>query len=67
MAIRASGYRLMPLLHATVSISKCRRNGIEPVLKRLIDSGHGVAGLSIERPGLHEVFVKLVRDGEGDA
>jgi ABC-2 type transport system ATP-binding protein len=41
--------------------------GIEPVLKRLIDSGHGVAGLSIERPGLHEVFVKLVRDGEGEA
>ena len=41
--------------------------GIEPVLKRLIDSGHGVAGLSIERPGLHEVFVKLVRDGAGEA
>lgn len=41
--------------------------GIEPVLKQLIDSGHGVAGLSIERPGLHEVFVKLVREGEGEA
>jgi ABC-2 type transport system ATP-binding protein len=38
--------------------------GIEPVLARLIETGHGVAGLSIERPGLHEVFVKLVRDGE---
>jgi ABC-2 type transport system ATP-binding protein len=36
--------------------------GIEPVLVRLIDSGHGVAGLSVERPGLHEAFVKLVRD-----
>lgn len=38
--------------------------GIEPVLARLIESGHGVAGLSIERPGLHEVFVKLVREAE---
>ena len=36
--------------------------GIEPVLARLIETGHGVAGLSIERPGLHEVFVKLVRE-----
>ena len=41
--------------------------GIEPVLARLIASGHGVAGLSVERPGLHEVFVKLVRDAEADA
>ncbi|MBS0502678.1 MAG: ATP-binding cassette domain-containing protein [Proteobacteria bacterium] len=38
--------------------------GIEPILARLIESGHGVAGLSIERPGLHEVFVKLVRESE---
>jgi ABC-2 type transport system ATP-binding protein len=41
--------------------------GIEPVLARLIASGHGVAGLSVERPGLHEVFVKLVRDAEAGA
>ena len=41
--------------------------GIEPILARLIESGHGVAGLSIERPSLHEVFVKLVRDAEGEA
>ncbi|MFD1611710.1 ABC transporter ATP-binding protein [Sphingomonas tabacisoli] len=41
--------------------------GIEPVLARLIESGHGVAGLSIERPSLHEVFVKLVRDAESGA
>jgi ABC-2 type transport system ATP-binding protein len=40
--------------------------GIEPVLARLIETGHGIAGLSIERPGLHEVFVKLVRNGEGE-
>lgn len=41
--------------------------GIEPILAQLIESGHGVAGLSVERPGLHEIFVKLVRDAEGDA
>jgi ABC-2 type transport system ATP-binding protein len=34
--------------------------GIEEVLKRLIDAGHGIAGLSIERPGLHEAFVRVV-------
>jgi ABC-2 type transport system ATP-binding protein len=38
------------------------REGIEPILTRLIDSGHGVAGLSVERPSLHDVFVKLVRE-----
>jgi ABC-2 type transport system ATP-binding protein len=38
--------------------------GIEPVLARLIESGHGIAGLSIERPGLHEAFVKLVREAD---
>jgi ABC-2 type transport system ATP-binding protein len=38
--------------------------GIEPVLTRLIESGHGVAGLSVERPSLHDVFVKLVREQE---
>ncbi|HYZ48339.1 MAG TPA: ATP-binding cassette domain-containing protein [Sphingomonas sp.] len=37
-------------------------DGIEPILARLIETGHGVAGLSIERPGLHEVFMKLVRE-----
>jgi ABC-2 type transport system ATP-binding protein len=36
--------------------------GIEPILTRLIESGHGVAGLSVERPSLHDVFVKLVRE-----
>lgn len=34
--------------------------GIEATLKRLIDAGHGIAGLSIERPGLHEAFVRIV-------
>lgn len=34
--------------------------GIEALLVRLIESGHGVSGLSIERPGLHDAFVKIV-------
>ena len=34
--------------------------GIEPLLTRLIEGGHGIAGLSIERPGLHDAFVKIV-------
>lgn len=38
--------------------------GIEPVLARLIQSGHGVATLSVERPALHDAFVKLVREAE---
>jgi ABC-2 type transport system ATP-binding protein len=38
--------------------------GIEPVLQRLIASGYGVATLSVERPALHDVFVKLVREVE---
>ncbi|WP_236643614.1 ABC transporter ATP-binding protein [Flavisphingopyxis soli] len=29
-------------------------------LTRLVDSGHGVASLSIERPGLHDAFVHIV-------
>jgi ABC-2 type transport system ATP-binding protein len=38
--------------------------GIEPVLELLIASGHGVASLSVERPALHDVFVKLVREAQ---
>jgi len=34
--------------------------GIEQTLKHLIDAGHGISGLSIERPGLHEAFVRIV-------
>ncbi|WP_414901347.1 ABC transporter ATP-binding protein [Sphingomonas flavalba] len=34
--------------------------GMEALLARLIEKGHGVAGLSIERPGLHDVFVAIV-------
>ncbi|KQT32309.1 ABC transporter ATP-binding protein [Sphingomonas sp. Leaf412] len=41
--------------------------GIENVLRRLIDAGHGIAGLSIERPGLHEAFVRIVGDADREA
>jgi ABC-2 type transport system ATP-binding protein len=34
--------------------------GIEPLLARLIERGHGISALSIERPGLHEAFVNIV-------
>ena len=40
--------------------------GIEPVLVRLIAADHGIAGLTIERPGLHEAFVRIV-GGHGRA
>src|SRR3546814_2111297 len=34
--------------------------GIETLLSRLIDAGHGISGLSIERPSLHDAFVRIV-------
>jgi ABC-2 type transport system ATP-binding protein len=34
--------------------------GAEDILKRLIDAGYGIAGLSMERPGLHDAFVRIV-------
>ncbi len=34
---------------------------VEPLLARITASGHGVAGLSIVRPGLHDAFVHIVR------
>lgn len=35
-------------------------NGAEDILKALIAGGHGISGLSIERPGLHDAFVRIV-------
>lgn len=35
-------------------------DGIEALLVKLIDAGYGISGLSIERPTLHDVFVKIV-------
>lgn len=40
--------------------------GIETVLSRVIESGHGIAGLSIERPGLHDAFVHIVGENGSD-
>ncbi len=34
--------------------------GVEALLARLIDAGHGISGLSIERPSLHDAFVRIV-------
>lgn len=34
--------------------------GTEQVLSTLIAAGYGISGLSIERPSLHDVFVKVV-------
>jgi len=31
----------------------------------LIAAGHGIAGLTIERPSLHEAFVRIVGDHAG--
>ncbi len=35
-------------------------DGAEDILKQLIDGGFGISGLSIERPGLHDAFVRIV-------
>jgi ABC-2 type transport system ATP-binding protein len=45
-------------------------DGVEPLLSRLVAGRHGVEGLSIDRPGLHEAFVRIVgdtRDARNDA
>ena len=36
------------------------KEGIESLLVQLIEGGYGVSGLSIERPSLHDAFVKIV-------
>jgi ABC-2 type transport system ATP-binding protein len=36
--------------------------GVEDLLMGLITAGHGVAGLTMQRPSLHDAFVKIVRD-----
>ena len=41
--------------------------GIEGTLAGLIAAGHGIAGLSIERPGLHDAFVRIVGQETADA
>ena len=39
---------------------------VEPLLARITASGHGVAGLSIARPALHDAFVHIVREADTD-
>ena len=42
--------------------------GPEPLLLNLINAGHGIAGLTMERPGLHDAFVRIVGNAKtGDA
>lgn len=36
----------------------------EPLLLALIQGGFGVAGLSLQRPGLHDAFVRIVQDAK---
>lgn len=43
------------------------QGGIEGLLVTLIDRGHGIAGLSIERPSLHDAFVRIVGNGTATA
>jgi len=44
------------------------REGIEGLLVTLIERGYGIGGLSIERPSLHDAFVRIVgRDATPDA
>ena len=35
--------------------------GAEELVLKLIESGHGIAGLTMERPGLHDAFVTIVQ------
>jgi ABC-2 type transport system ATP-binding protein len=43
-------------------------DGIEALLARLIAAGHGIAGLQIDRPGLHDAFVRIVgSDATGES
>jgi ABC-2 type transport system ATP-binding protein len=35
------------------------REGVEPLLRALLDGGAGIEELSIERPGLHDAFVAI--------
>jgi ABC-2 type transport system ATP-binding protein len=36
--------------------------GVEDLLMGLMKAGHGIAGLTMQRPSLHDAFVKIVRD-----
>ena len=40
--------------------------GAEPLLIRLVQSGHGIEGLTMARPGLHDAFVRIVGAAKGE-
>lgn len=41
--------------------------GAEKLLLALINAGHGIAGLTMERPGLHDAFVRIVSTAKVEA
>ena len=41
--------------------------GAERLVMELVRAGHGIAGLSIERPGLHDAFVRIVNAVKAEA
>ena len=41
--------------------------GAEALVMKLIQSGHGIAGLTMERPGLHDAFVDIVQKSRAEA
>jgi ABC-2 type transport system ATP-binding protein len=42
-------------------------DGAEALVLNLIQSGHGISGLTMERPGLHDAFVKIVQQTRAEA
>ena len=41
-------------------------DGAERLVTSLIGAGHGIAGLSIERPSLHDAFVRIVAEAKAE-
>ena len=41
-------------------------DGAEQLVTSLISAGHGIAGLSIERPSLHDAFVRIVAEAKAE-
>jgi ABC-2 type transport system ATP-binding protein len=40
--------------------------GAEALVMQLVQAGHGIAGLSIERPSLHDAFVRIVGNAKAE-
>ena len=41
--------------------------GAETLVLKLIQSGHGISGLTMERPGLHDAFVDIVQKSRAES